>query len=245
MLGANMLAVLLPINGKTTAEISDEYPTLFTPANFTFSIWGLIYLTLLGFIVYQLRLAFAGKQPEKLNKLMSGIKDWFLVSAVANACWLFAWHYQLIPVSMALMLILLVSLIIIHLNLQINIVKTSITEQVFIQLPFSLYLGWIVIAALANAAALLVFAGWEGEHHAQVITTTAFIGIGTLASILMILLRNNIIYALVSVWAFYGILIKRKAADVMDESSIIHACVIGIGLIAITISWQFYRKQKS
>jgi hypothetical protein len=245
MFGANMLAVLLPINGKTTAEISDEYPSLFAPASSTFSIWTLIYLALLGFIVYQLRLAFSDKQFGTLQHLMAGLKDWFLVSCVVNACWLFAWHYLLIPVSVALMLMLLAALIIIHINLKINLIPASFKEKIFIQLPFSLYLGWISIATLANISSLLVFAGWEGNHHAQIVTTIVFIGIGTLASMLMVLLRNNIVYALVSVWAFYGILLKRRAADIMEESIIIHACIIAIGVIAVTISWQFYRKQKS
>lgn len=245
MIGVNALAVFLPINGKTTSEVSDSYPSLFTPAGITFSIWGIIYLALLGFVIYQLWLAFSNKEKEKLQKVMTGIKDWFLVSCVANACWLFTWHYELVPVSVALMLILAASLVIIHLNYKINTVPASLQEKLFIYLPFSLYLGWIAIATLANISALLVFACWEGNHQTQVATTVAFIGIGTLLSMLMILLRNNIVYALVSVWAFYGIILKRKAADVMEENAIIHACIIAIGLIAVTISWQFYRKQKS
>lgn len=245
MIAANVLAVALPINGKTTAQISEEYPNLFVPAGFTFFIWGIIYLSLLAFIIYQLWLAFSDKHPEALSRLMQKMKDWFLISSVANACWLFAWHYHLIPVSMVIMLMLLISLVIIHLNFGIGTSPATLPEKIFIHFPFSLYLGWMAIATIANLTTLLVYAGWEGNLHNQIIWTIIMIGIGTLASMAMILLRNNIVYALVSVWAFYGILAKRKAADVMDENSIIHTCIIAIGIIAITISWQFYRKQKS
>jgi hypothetical protein len=245
MIAVNALAVLLPINGKTTAQISEEYPNLFVPAGITFSIWSVIYLSLLAFIIYQLWLSFSNKQPATLAYVMQRMKDWFLISCIANACWLFAWHYHLIPVSVAIMVILLISLIIIHLNFGIGIAPATLTEKIFIHIPFSIYLGWITIATIANITALLVYTGWDGSRHAQVLWAIAMISLGTLLSMGMVLLRNNITYALVSVWAFYGILLRRRAADVMDENSIIHACIIAIGVIAITISWQFYRKQKS
>jgi len=245
MIAVNVLAIMLPINGKTTAQISEEYPNLFAPAGFTFSIWGLIYLSLLAFIIYQLWLAFSNKQPATLSRMMLKMKDWFLISAVANACWLFAWHYHLIPVSVVIMLMLLISLLAIHINFGINTVPATLPEKIFIHIPFSLYLGWIAIATLANITTLLVYAGWEGTIHKQVIWTMVMIGAGTLSSMLMILRRNNIVYALVCVWAFYGILVKRKAADVIAENAIVHACIIAIGIIAVAISWQLYRKQKT
>ncbi|SEW50900.1 tryptophan-rich sensory protein [Chitinophaga arvensicola] len=245
MIAANALAVLLPINGKTTAQVSEEYPNLFVPAGVTFLIWSVIYLSLLGFIFFQLWLSFSNKQPEMLAYVMQRIKDWFLISSVANACWLFAWHYHLIPVSAVIMLMLLISLIVIHLNFGIGTRPASRQEKLFIHLPFSIYLGWISIATIANITALLVYAGWDGSHQQQIFWTIAMIAVGTVLSMIMILRRNNITYALVSVWAFYGILLKRRAADVLDENSIIHACIIAIGVIAVTISWQLYRKQKS
>ncbi|NLU93556.1 hypothetical protein HGH90_16560 [Chitinophaga sp. Ak27] len=245
MIAVNVLAVLLPINGNTTGQVSAEYPSLFAPAHITFLIWGVIYLSLLGFIIYQLWLAFSNKHPEGLSRVMRRMKHWFLISSVCNACWLFAWHYQLIPVSVAIMLILLLSLAVIHFNFGIATAPASLAERVFIHFPFSLYLGWIVIATLANIAAFLSYAGWEGSLHAQVVRTIVMIAVGTLLTIVMVLFRNNIVYALVSVWAFYGILLKRRTVDIMEENAIIHACIIAIGVIAVTISWQLYRKQKS
>ncbi|MCW3465574.1 hypothetical protein [Chitinophaga nivalis] len=241
----NALAVFIPINGKTTGQIAAEYPSLFTPADITFSIWGIIYLLLLAFIIYQLWLAFSLKQPAVLSYLMNNIKDWFMVTSIANAGWLFAWHYNLIPLSMGIMLILLFALFRIHLNFGIALRPATLPEKIFIYLPFSIYLGWISIATLANLAALLSYAGWTGDVPSQISHTIVMIGAGTLLSISMILLRNNIVYALVSVWAFYGILLKRSAANVIAENAIVHACIIAIGMIAVAISWQFYRKQKS
>jgi hypothetical protein len=245
MVVANGLAVLLPINGRTTGEIADTYPNLFAPAGITFIIWGVIYLALLAFIIYQLWLAFSNKQPAILANMMLKMKDWFLITSVANACWLFAWHYNLIPLSVVIMLTLLLSLLVIHFNFGIATAPATLQEKIFINFPFSLYLGWISIATIANITTLLVYAGWEGNMHTQIIWTILMICLGTLLSMGMILLRNNITYALVSVWAFYGILVKRKAVDVLEENAIVHTCIIAIGIIAITISWHLYRKQQS
>ncbi|MET6997156.1 hypothetical protein [Chitinophaga defluvii] len=243
VIAINMLAVLLPINGKSTGQIADQYPNLFTPAGITFSIWSVIYLSLLAFIIYQLWLAFSGRRPEELKHFMTRMKGWWLISCLANSCWLLAWHYELLPLSMCLMLLLLFSLLIIHRNFNISRTPAHTHEKLFIQLPFSLYLGWISIATLANITALMVYYGWDGAGISQVNWAVLMIGIGTLLSLIMILRRNNITYALVSIWAFYGILLKREQADVMEESPVIHASIIAMGVIAVGISWQLYRRK--
>ncbi|RBL90783.1 hypothetical protein [Chitinophaga flava] len=245
MLAANALAWLLPINGKKIKEVSDEYPTLFTPPSFTFYIWGLIYLSLLCFIVYQLWLAFSGKQPRLLAHVMSCLKEWFLISCVTNTTWIFAWHYELIPVTVGLILILLATLFIIHINFGIAREPAPLPEKLFVYFPLSLYLGWVNIATLANISTMLTYTGWAGGSGFQVGWTVSMISLGTLISIFMVLRRNNIIHALVAVWAFYGILIKRGATGMMEQQPIIHACIIAIGIIAIAISWQLYRKPRS
>ena len=42
----NGAANALPINGQTTAEISDRFRVFVIPAGYVFAIWGLIYLGL-------------------------------------------------------------------------------------------------------------------------------------------------------------------------------------------------------
>ncbi|HVI49068.1 MAG TPA: hypothetical protein VM802_29650 [Chitinophaga sp.] len=245
MIAVNALAITIPINGKSNGEISAEFPNLFTPAVFTFSIWGLIYLLLLAFIIWQLWMAFSGKQPEMLSRVMHRMKEWFLITSILNAGWLFAWHYYAIPVTMVLMIALLASLYIIHLNFGIAVIPVSQEEKYFIQLPFSIYLGWICIAALANLSVLFLYLGWTPGVKEQVYTAITMIAVGTLINIYMIFRHNNIIHALVAIWAFYGIIVKRKSTDVIAHEPIVHAGIIAIGVIAVAISWQFYRKQKS
>ena len=65
MVATNAMAILLPLNGKSTDAISDSYPNLFAPAGITFSIWGVIYVLLFGFVLYYLGVV--SKERSKIN----------------------------------------------------------------------------------------------------------------------------------------------------------------------------------
>jgi hypothetical protein len=114
VLVVNYLAVNLPIGGMTTGALADLYPNLFTPAGFTFSIWGVIYLALLGFVIWQLVDLFKKKSFGITNKV--GVR--FLLSCLANISWIFAWHYQQVFLSVLIMLAFLIILIVIANTLQ-------------------------------------------------------------------------------------------------------------------------------
>ncbi|GAA0563479.1 tryptophan-rich sensory protein [Chitinophaga japonensis] len=243
VIAVNGMAELLPINEQRTGEVSDKYPNLLVPAGFTFSIWGVIYLALLGFTVYQLWLAFRGDHAQELTAFMTRIRHWWLVSCLANACWLFAWHYEMLPLSLLLMLVLLVSLVYIHRNFSIWDNGAPWKEKLYIHFPFSLYLGWISFAAIANITALMVYWGWHGQGISQVAWAVLMISLSTGLSAYMVLQHQNITFAMVTVWALYGIILKRRHANVIAEHLVIQTCIIAIGLIAIAISWKWYRQR--
>jgi benzodiazapine receptor len=146
VIGVNAAANIVPINGVNTGEISARYPTGFTPAGWVFSIWGLIYLGLVAFAV------FAARVPPERSARVRSIEPAYLVSCAANALWIFMWHYGLILESLALMVVLLVSLIVVYVRLQ-STLAASPAEGLCVDMPFSLYLGWITTAVLANLAA--------------------------------------------------------------------------------------------
>ena len=72
------------IGGRNTAEISDRYPTLITPAGYVFSIWGVIYVLLGIFVVFQALPSERGKEYQKR------IGSLFLLSGIFNMMWLFS-----------------------------------------------------------------------------------------------------------------------------------------------------------
>ena len=223
----NYLANALPFAGRRTGEMSDLFPNLFTPAGFTFSIWGVIYLLLLGFVIYQIR--FFGKAtPGFLQKT-----GWlFGLSCLANAGWLLAFHYLQMGLSLLLMLVLLGSLLGIYLRLDIGKAAVLPAERWLVHLPFSVYLGWISVATIANAAILLTHFGWDGEPGGAqfwtLVTLAAALGLGLAA----IFKRRDFAYSLVIVWALYGIYSKRIAAADTGDEMVETAALAGMGLLA-------------
>ena len=151
----NVLANALPINGQTMPEISARYPSLFTPAGFTFSIWGVIYLALLLFVVYQ------ALPSQRNNETIAGISRLFQVNCVANASWIVVWHYDLLTVSLLIMLVLLVTLILIYRALLDAVKHASLTQRLLLHVPFSLYTGWIVVATIANISIVQTGNDWD------------------------------------------------------------------------------------
>lgn len=217
MVFMNYLANALPINGKTTGQLSAEYPNLFVPAGVTFSIWGIIYLLLLIFVVLQFR---------ETNKEMVKMIGWiFAISCLFNGLWIVFWHYEVLPLSLMIMIGLLVSLILINLKLQP--MSQSITKA-----TFGIYLGWICIATIANVTALLVKLDWSGWVLSHETWAIAMIIIGAIISVLALVKFSNPFIGLAVIWAFIGIMLKRQA----DFQSIFMVALIGIVFVgALTI----------
>jgi len=236
----NGLANALPINNKTTGELSDQYPNLFVPTGLTFSIWGVIYILLAIFVIYGLVVAI-GKDSEK-SSFIENIGILFFISCLANIGWIFAWHYEVLPLSLVLMLILLGSLITIYLRLRIGKSDSTRTEKYVVHLPFSIYLGWITIATIANVTALLVDINWNTFGLSEPFWAIAVIIVGIAITLSVLFTRKDIFYCLVVDWALLGILLKRLA-DSTPVQSVIVVSIVGMALITVGIIVQIIRKR--
>lgn len=199
----NILATALPIGGRTTAEVSARFDVYFTPAGYVFSIWGLIYLLLFAFVVYQ-ALPRYGDSPY-----IDNIKYLFALSCVFNSIWIFAWHYLWIGLSVLIMLALLVTLCLIYIRLDKGEEKPNAAEGILVKLPFSIYLGWISVATIANIAIYLYHIGWGGWGISPVSWTIIMITIATLLGLFFVFVHKDNAYALVLVWAFIGIGVRN------------------------------------
>lgn len=240
MVVVNTLAVVLPINNKSTGELSDMYPNLFVPAGITFSIWGVIYLALLSMCIYQIVSVI--RKSEGVESI-SDIGWFFALSSGFNISWIFAWHYLHLTLSLLIMVFLLITLLIIYLRLEIGSKSVSWKERIFVHAPISIYFGWISVATIANATAFLVGKRWSGFLVPAEVWTILVISVGILLALLMIVLRRDLLYAAVIVWAFIGIIIKRSGIDLPSSRPIIVACWTGIIIItAIAILNTLRRK---
>lgn len=209
MVVVNFLANGLPINNRSTGEISDAYFNLFAPAGITFSIWGLIYLLLGGYVIYQFK-----KTTQEREGLLKKINLLFIATSLVNILWIFSWHYDYIGLSVVLMLALLTLLIQIA-NLLRSEQFTS-GEKLFIKTPFSVYFGWITVATIANITVFLVSVGWKGFGIADFIWTSVILFVGALIGIARLHKDKNIAYGLVLIWAYLGILFKHISASGFD-----------------------------
>jgi benzodiazapine receptor len=212
------------LNGMTSADVSDMYPTLVTPAGFTFAIWGIIYALLIFFVIYQ------ALPKNRDDPFLNKIGVLFSLSSVFNVCWLFLWHYNLITYSLILMFALLASLILVYLRLDIGKAAVSLKEMALVHLPFSVYLGWISIATIANISVALTAVGWDGFGIEASTWAVAIICVALLLSFVMLATRKDIAFCFVVVWALTGILVKQS-----EYESIILTSEIGIVLILAAI----------
>jgi len=229
----NILANALPFNGQGTGEISDRFSILFVPAGYVFSIWFLIYVGIAAFTIFQAR-------PEQAdNPLINRIAPAYWVANTANIIWLFFWHWEQFPLTLAAMLIILVSLI--YLYLQFRRVEKPLTKQEkrFIKIPFSVYLGWISVATIANVTQVLYFINWDGFGLAPEVWTVIMLLVATVVGLLMLLRELDIAYALVLVWSFAGIAVKQAA-----YLNVARTAWLGAGLLLIMAILTLIRRNK-
>jgi benzodiazapine receptor len=223
----NGLANALPLNGLTTGEISDRFQVYFVPAGYVFSIWGLIYLALVAFAVYQ------ALPAQRDNPRLRRIGTLFALSCLANVAWLFLWHYEVFALTPVAMVALLLSLIAIYLRLEIGRAPVSAAERWLAHVPFSIYLGWVTVATIANVTSVLDYANWGGWGISPEAWTVIMLVAGTAIAATVGLTRRDFAYMLVIVWAFAGIAVKHAATPVVATAAWVTAAVVAAAIIAV------------
>ncbi|HII95986.1 MAG TPA: hypothetical protein HA367_09715 [Candidatus Methanofastidiosum sp.] len=200
------------------------------------------------FAAYQARDLF---KKEKIK--MPFIKKtsyYFFLAGLANMSWIFAWHYQQVLLSVLITLVLFGSLLKIYLNLGVGKEIVSRKERIFIQVPISVYLGWITVATIANVTAFLVTINWDGLGISEVIWAMIVIIVALIITLLMIITRKDVAYSLVIVWALLGIYIKRTDPFYGIQNDVALTAAVSVILIILAIIIEvgmdtFIRKQKS
>ena len=244
MVAVNILADKLPFGGKTTAEISARYSTLFTPSPGTFLIWLLIYALLLLYTLYQLGVFQWGQgRGACATELTRGIAPWYCLSSLANILWIAAWHYGYILVSAALNAILLYSLA--RIMLLISEDRLCLRERLFVKLPFSVYFGWILVAVIANVAAALVSVGWDGGGLTAQTWTVLLLALGAALAVYLIFRLDSPAIGFVFLWAYAGILAQNTAFSGWDGAypDVITAAIACLAALAAGLTVYLYRRK--
>jgi MFS family permease len=227
------------IGGKSTAAISNANFSLVTPAGYVFAIWGVIYLLLGIFVVYQALPGQKGK--DYLDKI-----GWlFVLSSIVNIAWLFVWQFEYLLISVLLMFALLATLIAIYLRLDIGKSKADMREKLAVHLPFSVYLGWITVATIANVAAMLVSYNWDGFGISPSIWAVVMVVVALVITLLMLATRKDIAYALVIVWALIGIALNHNEDQTVVLATEAAAALVAVALVATIILGIVRKKEAS
>jgi benzodiazapine receptor len=214
------------IGGVNTAFISDSNPTLITPAGFTFAIWGVIYILLGVFVVYQ---ALPSQKDKEYHKQISWL---FILISVTNIGWIFLWQYNLLTLSLPVIVLFLIGLILIYTRLGIGKIQVSLKEKLAVHTPFSVYLGWITIATIANVAVAGVSVNWDGFGINPETWAILIIIIALLLTLIVTVTRKEVAYGLVIVWALVGIISKQTNTNIITTAEV--SAVITLIAIAAT-----------
>lgn len=221
----NGLANALPLNGLNTGQISDRFQVYFVPAGYVFSIWGVIYLGLIVFAIFQ------ALPSQRQNPRLQATGWWICLGGLANSAWIFLWHYEQFPLTLIAMLVLLASLIVTYLRLGIGRTEFSTAEKWVVRLPFSIYLGWITVATVANVTSLLDYLKWDRFGIAPEIWMSIVLAAVLAIAVLMNFTRRDVAYTLVILWALAGISLKHAAVPAVAIPT-----WITFGLVALTLA---------
>jgi translocator protein len=217
------------IGGKVTAVVSDSNPTLVTPAGYVFSIWSIIYILLGAFVIYQ-------ALPSRSNRGFTERIGWlFVLSSAINIVWIFFWQFEYLTVSVVLIFLLLATLIGIYVRLGVGRSKVGLDDRLAVHLPFSVYLGWITVASIANVATALVSLNWDGVGISAETWAILVVAVALVITALMLITRKDIAYSLVIIWALVGIAVKQSGNQTIVMLTEISAVIVAVMVIATII----------
>jgi MFS family permease len=222
VIGFNALAGTGSLNGVDTGAVSDQYPTVLTPAGYAFSIWSLIYLGMVSFSIYQLL-------PAQIAKY-AGVRTIYLISCVLNCAWLYAWHHYWIGVCVILLFALAGSLALINFKLA---ERDKGLDLVLAKAPFGLYFGWVTVASFVNLMVFLRYTEVQMSPTTWNIVAIAFVAIALVVGTLVRVTLRNFIYPLAVAWALTAIAIKQQG-----NTAVILAAAIAV-ILCLVLSLSF------
>ena len=192
-------------SNATVGDVSHKYDTLFAPAGYAFSIWGLIFLLCIGFVGYQCVLLKKGDPKQLIRR--TGL--WFTISNVANTLWLYCWINEMLALSVILILLLLFCLCMLTVRLRLELDDEPVRTIFFVWWPVVIYLGWMMVASIACIAAWLVDTGWRGGEFGEVAWTILMVAVATILYLFLVRKRNMREAAIVGIWAFIAIAVRQ------------------------------------
>ena len=215
--------------------------TLIAPGTGAFSIWSLIYLGLLAYAVWQfLPAQRTAERHRRIGYLVAA-------SLVLNAAWILGIQFDLLWLSVPIIVALLVVLVAAFRRCLAfpprNALDALVTDG-----TVGLYLGWVIVATAANVTAALVAAGFDGwgipaETWAVVVLAVA----GLVGVALAVWDRGRIAPTLSIAWGLSWIAVARLTdapeSSVTGIAAIVAAAAVVLATGAARVAVELRRRR--
>ncbi|MGK7919495.1 MAG: tryptophan-rich sensory protein [Trichodesmium sp.] len=237
----NVYVNIAPPGGKTIGEISNTvFPNvLITPASYAFAIWGLIYLGLISFGIYQVL------PGQKDNQILQRCQYFLVGASLAQIIWVFLFQYQLFTFSVLAMLGILGFLICLYLSLGISYERVSKKDKWLVHYPISIYFAWISVATIVNVACALDNLGWNSTEETSIIWTVIMLIVAAVIATIINLQKQDIAYTLVFIWALTAIAVRHLDIPFISITAGILALGLGILILSKTFLRNFLKKNSA
>ncbi|AFZ42897.1 hypothetical protein PCC7418_0675 [Halothece sp. PCC 7418] len=225
--GVNVLANVRPIGGLTLGEISNQLfaDVLITPARYAFAIWGVIYLGLFSFAIYQA----LPSQQEK--PVLQRISYWLVTASVAQMVWIFVFQSRWFVESFVVMLLILLSLMRVYSHVEVNRRRISRRERWFLEIPISIYFAWISVATVVNGAVALTAMDWNGWGIAPEVWTVIMMSIAGAIALVINLVHQDVAFTAVLIWALSAIAIRHREILPIFVTGIVLVIILGVSIL--------------
>ncbi|MEM7794481.1 MAG: tryptophan-rich sensory protein [Cyanobacteria bacterium P01_C01_bin.118] len=230
----NTLSNIFPIDGNTVADLANGPlgGVLITPANYAFSIWGVIYVGLMVYAWYQSR-------PKHRSQLViKRINSCLIAACVAQIAWIYLFTLQLYWLSVLAMVLILLSLIAAYSELADGQHHSDRRRQQRVNGPISIYLAWISVATIVNVASAFYSSGITELGLSDVIWTAVMIVLANGVAALAIVQRQDLPFALVFIWADVAIAQRHQEMPAIWVPSLLMVLV----LAGLLVSRRYPRK---
>jgi hypothetical protein len=191
-------ANIMPINGKTTGEISNSLPVLFTPASYAFSIWAVIYLLLAIWLF-----GFMRNISIVEHALFNRRAILFVISCLFNIAWILLWHFGFFEWTIVVIAALLVTLLTIYFT------YSKKDNHFYGRTPIAVYLGWIFVSTIENISYVLTLHGWSGWGLSDPLWTVIYLTFATAIALHFLYHYADLAFSAVFIWAFIGIAVEN------------------------------------
>ncbi len=225
-LALNAAATLIPLGGQATGVISDSFHVYVIPAGYVFAIWGLIY-TLLGvFTVWQVL-------PRNRTDETARALGWLpALSGLLNSVWIVLFQYRVFVLAVPVIVALLVTLIAIHFRLWDRRETLTGGRYWAVRAPWSVYLGWITVATIANIAQTLSSLGFDGFGIEPTLIAAMVLVVGIAIASRFVVRFGDAAYGWVIVWAYVGVAVKESAHLLVAGTALVGGLVVAALVVA-------------